>query len=60
MHIYTTTVCPRYVAVPKTDNKARMWSNIQVFDFSLDESDMKRLDGLDEHYITSWDPTIID
>ena len=34
------------VLVAKTVHKERMKENMAVFDFQLDEEDMKRLDGL--------------
>jgi diketogulonate reductase-like aldo/keto reductase len=44
-------------AIPKSGKAKRIEENARLFDFSLDASDMKRLDGLDEGYRTSWDPS---
>ena len=48
-----------YVTLPKSSNPDRILSNSQVFDFALDEHDMRKMDGLDEHLVTGWDPTIM-
>lgn len=48
------------VVIPKSANKNRIIENANVFDFELDESDMKFLDNLNEDFRVSWDPTTID
>ncbi len=48
------------VVIPKSAHKERIIENADVFDFSLDESDMKVLDSLDEGFRVSWDPTTTD
>lgn len=48
------------VVIPKSAHKERIIENADVFDFSLDESDMKVLDSLDEGFRVSWDPTKTD
>ena len=48
------------VVIPKSARKERIVENAEIFDFTLDESDMKILDGLDEGFRCSWDPTKID
>ncbi len=45
------------VVIPKSVRPGRIRENADVFGFSLDPSDMAALDGLDEGYRTSWDPT---
>jgi diketogulonate reductase-like aldo/keto reductase len=48
------------VVIPKSAKKERIIENADVFDFSLDNSDMKILDSLDEGFRCSWDPTKAD
>ena len=36
-----------FIVIPKSTHKARMVENIDVFDFELDDDDMKRIDGLE-------------
>lgn len=38
------------VVVPKSSNKQRIIENIDVFDFALDQDDMKKLNSLDRKY----------
>ena len=45
------------VALPKSTHKERIKENIQIFDFSLDENDMKELSKLESDFRTAWDPT---
>jgi 2,5-diketo-D-gluconate reductase A len=35
------------VAIPRSSQKAHMTENLNIFDFKLDKSDMKRIDSLD-------------
>lgn len=44
-----------YVVIPKSVNRGRIFENADVFDFQLEEADMKLLDGLDTGYTTGWD-----
>ena len=37
-----------WVPLPKSDNPGRIQANADVYGFSLDEADMKALDGLDQ------------
>ena len=48
------------VVIPKSARKKRIIENADIFNFSLDQSDMKILDDLDEGFRCSWDPTKID
>lgn len=45
------------IVIPKSVREKRIRENADVFSFALDEEDMAALDGLDEGYRTSWDPT---
>ncbi len=45
------------VTIPKSVHEARIRENADVFGFALDADDLSALDGLDEGYRTSWDPT---
>lgn len=45
------------VPLPKSVHTDRIKENFTVFDFQLDEADMKVLAGLDAGYRTCWDPT---
>ena len=44
------------VVLPKSVNEGRIVQNFSVFDFEISDSLMKRLDNLDERYVTCWDP----
>jgi diketogulonate reductase-like aldo/keto reductase len=43
--------------LPKSVRAERIQENAGIFDFELDEEDMKALAGLDEGFRTCWDPT---
>jgi diketogulonate reductase-like aldo/keto reductase len=45
-----------FVVLPRSSNPTRIAENAAVFDFSLDDSQMARLDALDEGLTTGWDP----
>jgi diketogulonate reductase-like aldo/keto reductase len=47
------------VVIPKSVHAERIRENADVFGFSLDADDLAALDGLDEGYRTSWDPTAV-
>ncbi len=44
------------VVLPKSVNESRIIENFAVFDFEIADSVMKKLDDLDERYVTCWDP----
>ncbi len=44
------------VVIPKSVNKDRIIENFSVFDFEISDSQMKKLDSLDESFVTCWDP----
>ncbi|MAW92950.1 MAG: aldo/keto reductase [Euryarchaeota archaeon] len=44
------------VVLPKSVNQNRIIENFAVFDFEISDSLMKRLDDLDERFVTCWDP----
>ncbi|KAF8475032.1 NADP-dependent oxidoreductase domain-containing protein [Kalaharituber pfeilii] len=46
-----------YVPLPKSANRERIKSNAAVDNIVIEEEDVKRLEGLDEHLVTDWDPT---
>lgn len=45
------------VALTKSTHEKRIKDNIDIFDFKLDEEDMKKLKALDQNHRTNWDPT---
>ncbi|HSH46443.1 MAG TPA: aldo/keto reductase [Longimicrobiales bacterium] len=45
-----------FITIPKSTHRDRIRENAAVFDFFLSDRDMADLDGLDEDFITSWDP----
>ncbi|MDB5161137.1 MAG: putative reductase [Candidatus Saccharibacteria bacterium] len=45
------------VALTKSTHKDRIQQNIDIFDFKLDEEDMKKLKALDKGYRVNWNPT---
>lgn len=45
------------VVIPKSSNRERIKENSQVFDFTISEEDMRRLDSFDQDLRTSWDPS---
>ncbi|KAH9485098.1 Glyoxal reductase [Psilocybe cubensis] len=51
-----------YVPLPKSEKTERILSNIDVFGFELDETDMHALDGLDrgKEGAVSWNPVDVD
>ncbi len=48
------------VTIPKSGDKQHLIDNANVFDFSLDESDMRQLDDLNEDFRLIDDPNLID
>ena len=49
-----------FVPLPKSVRPTRVVENGQIADFAIEEADMRRMDGLDEHLVTDWDPTDCD
>lgn len=45
-----------FVVLPKSIHADRIAENFDVFDFELSESEMERLDAIDEGLVTGWDP----
>ena len=45
-----------FIVLPRSSNAQRIAENAAVFDFVLDDSQMARLDALDEGLTTGWDP----
>jgi diketogulonate reductase-like aldo/keto reductase len=46
----------RLVVLPKSVHRERIESNASIFDFELDADAMSRLDGLEEGFVSGWDP----
>ena len=49
-----------YVPLPKSVTPQRIIENGEVSDIAIETGDMEKLDGLDEHLVTDWDPTDTD
>lgn len=47
------------IPLPKSVTPARIAQNIDIFDFVIDEPDMKLITSLDENLRTCWDPTLV-
>lgn len=45
------------IVIPKSTHKERIIENINIFDFELDQEDMKLIDSLDENMRVAPDPT---
>lgn len=45
-----------FVPLPKSVKPERQATNLDVFSFELDQEDMARLDKLECHGVTAWDP----
>jgi diketogulonate reductase-like aldo/keto reductase len=45
-----------YVVLPKSVNEPRIAENAALFDFALDDAQLRRLDALEENLATGWDP----
>ncbi|XP_041804389.1 glyoxal reductase-like [Chelmon rostratus] len=48
------------ITIPKSTKKERVVENCQVFDFQLEEEDMKAINGLHDGRHVSWDPTNVE
>jgi len=48
-----------FVVIPKSTHRKRIIENANVFDFSLSNEIMERLNSLNENFVTGWDPTDI-
>ncbi len=47
------------VEIPKSTHKERIIENANVFDFQIDDSDMKEIDSIDKERRVSWDPSSV-
>jgi diketogulonate reductase-like aldo/keto reductase len=47
------------IEIPKSTHKDRIIENANVFDFQIDDSDMKEIDSIDKERRVSWDPSSI-
>ena len=45
------------IVIPKSSNREHIRENAEVFDFSISAEDMTVLNGLNQNYHISWDPT---
>jgi len=45
--------------IPKSSNPERILENIQIYDFTIDENDMKILDNFVQKDKTCWDPRTV-
>lgn len=45
------------LVIPKSSKKEHIKENADVFDFNISETDMNKLDNLNENYHSTWDPT---
>lgn len=50
----------KLIVIPKSSVKERIKENAEVFDFTLSQEDMRMLDGLNENFRVSWDPSEIE
>jgi 2,5-diketo-D-gluconate reductase A len=44
------------IAIPKTENEERMTQNLELFDFTLSDSDIAAIDGLNRGIRLGGDP----
>ncbi|SLM40390.1 alcohol dehydrogenase (nadp) [Lasallia pustulata] len=49
-----------FVPLPKSVTKERIVANGDVEGFEIEAGDMKQMDGLDEYFVTDWDPVDTD
>ncbi len=47
------------VEIPKSTHKERIRENADVFDFQIDDPDMKEIDSIDNERRVSWDPSSV-
>jgi len=59
----TAQICLRWTlqkgigVIPKSSNENRIRENYEIFDFEISEEDMKKLDGLNEDWHCTWNPS---
>ncbi len=46
-----------FIVIPKSNNRERIYENAAIFDFSLSQEHMEKLDSFDQGLATAWDPT---
>lgn len=49
-----------FVPLPKASSEKRIAENIDLFGFELSEQEMQTLDGLEQNFVTAWDPSETD
>ena len=50
----------KIVVIPKSITKERIEENIDIFDFSLEEEDIKKIDSMNNNKRTGFDPMEFD
>jgi diketogulonate reductase-like aldo/keto reductase len=48
------------VPLPKSSHKDRIEQNADVFDFSIEQEDLKKMDDFNEDFRVAWDPSEVD
>ncbi|GAH00473.1 unnamed protein product [marine sediment metagenome] len=47
------------IQIPRSNSKKHIHDNVNVFDFNIDNKDMKQLDNLNENFRLTEDPNLI-
>ena len=49
-----------FIPLPKSVNKERIQTNVEIDTFEIESGDMRSMDDLDEYLVTDWDPVDTD